>query len=115
MSICLSRKLARFTLAATLAYAGVLLLADASSAATRKLSGTHSEGDIQAACGAAGGSFYGTSTGGNGKYYGCVGSGGTVTCTKGGTCYGDCKNCKSVVSGDVDGILHPPPSAGSKH
>jgi hypothetical protein len=49
-----------------------------------KISGTHGVGDIEVHCGNANGTFFNTPGGG----YGCVGSGGTVTCTAKGKCTG---------------------------
>jgi len=80
-----------------------------------KINGTHNEGEIQAACAANGGAFYGKGTGGSGQYYGCVGSAGNVYCSTkgGGTCEGECtKNCASVVK--IKGILNAPGSAGNR-
>jgi hypothetical protein len=103
-----SGKLTRLAFATVLAGA-VTLLADTGLASTRKLSGTHSFGEIASTCGSSGGSFGVNVNGG----YSCTSKdGGVVSCSSKGQCYGGCKNCPASVR-DVNGILHPPSSAGS--
>jgi hypothetical protein len=92
----LSRKLMRVAFFAVLAIAGTMLLADSSSAATRSLSGTHTAGEIKAACDTApGGVYYGPGPGGSG--YGCVGDKGSVSCDSKGKCTGTCPKCANVM------------------
>jgi hypothetical protein len=56
---------------------------------SHKLGGTHSVSNIQSHCIDSGGHYF---EGPNGSY-GCAGTGGTVTCTKGGQCTGTCPKC----------------------
>jgi hypothetical protein len=106
---------ARIALVAILAATTAALLADASSAATRKLSGSYSRSQVEAACDASGGGFYGNAPGGGtkGGGYGCVTASGQVDCDKNGKCTGTCSKCTSVVKGGVNGVLRPPASAGA--
>ncbi len=107
------RQLARVAFAAILAFGALLVLADVSSAASRKLSGTHSAGEIKAACDANGGVFSTGASSAAGGYM-CVGSGGIVDCTTKGKCTGYCTKCASVAKGTgLNGILRPPGSAGT--
>ena len=54
----LSSKLGRLAVLAVLAVVGTMLLADAGSAATRRLSGTYTAAQIKASCDAAPGGIY---------------------------------------------------------
>jgi hypothetical protein len=103
-------RLARLGFVAGLATALLLAAtaADTAAAATRKLSGTYSSGQITSACGAAGGVNYTIRGGG----YGCATEQGKVDCNKQGKCTGTCSKCANVLKG-VGGVLHPPASAGT--
>jgi hypothetical protein len=103
-----SAKIADLARGAALACAVTLLLADTASASTRKLSGTHSFGEVASSCGSSGGTFSVNVNGG----YRCANGGNVVACDNKGQCYGGCKKCPASVK-DVNGILHPPPSAGT--
>jgi hypothetical protein len=103
-----SGKLARIVFIAALACTATLLLADTGSAASRKLSGTYSSGQIKASCDANGGVFSSTGSGG----YNCTAGGGIVDCNSKGKCTGYCTKCASVAKG-VGGILRPTGSAGT--
>jgi len=107
MITLLSRKLMRLACMAVLACTATLMLADTSSAASRKLSGTHSAGEVKSACDANGGTYSQ-----NYNSYTCVGTAGSVTCSSNGSCYGSCKKCASV-KGGLNGVLRPPASAGT--
>jgi hypothetical protein len=110
-----SRIFARVAFVAVLASTAAALLVDASSAATRKLSGSYSRSQVEAACEASGGGFYGNPPGGGTKSgaYGCVTASGQVDCDKNGKCTGTCSKCTSVVKGGINGVLRPPASAGA--
>jgi hypothetical protein len=104
-----ARPLARNALTALLACAAATLLADAASAAT-KVSGTHSFGQVAAACGAAGGSFNVHTSGG----YSCTMSDLTqVTCNAKGQCTSTCGTKTCAASRGLKGVLRPPASAGT--
>jgi hypothetical protein len=90
----LSRRnaLAALVLAVTtlvLAAGAVLSPTNAKDLPSRKLNGTYSASSIYTSCIDNSGTFF---TGPNGSY-GCAGGGGTVTCTKKGSCTGTCPKC----------------------
>jgi hypothetical protein len=66
-------------------------LTGAALAGTVQLSGTHSEGDIQSHCSAAGGVFFGSTSSDSG--YGCTAAGGSISCNRAGECTGECATC----------------------
>ncbi len=105
----LSRKFARLGLTVALACGLTLLAANAGLAATKVLSGTHSFGQVAAACGAAGSTFVVHQSGG----YDCAANGNLVSCNGKGKCTGTCdKACASIAKG-LNGVLRPPASAGT--
>jgi hypothetical protein len=80
-------------LSVLLVVAGLGFFASTTSAATKKLAGTYSEGQVGADCIKSGGAFT-TGTGPDG--YGCKTSKGSVSCTNAGQCTGTCKNCAAL-------------------
>ena len=108
MSTFLLYRFSRPAVIVILACTAVVLLAHAGLAATKVLSGTHSESEIKSTCSAAGGTF----TGGSGAAYGCFTDKGAVNCNSKGLCVGECAKCAQVAKG-VTGVLRPPASAGA--
>jgi hypothetical protein len=101
-----SRKASRFVAAVLLL--GALGFLDSAFAGRVTLKGTYSAGDIKASCDANGGQYL---SGGGNFDYGCAGSGGYVTCTK-GKCSGSCEKCGTRQSSGgrigIIGVLKPP-------
>jgi hypothetical protein len=86
-----------------------MLVANAGSADTIKLGGTHSAGEIKATCAANGGIYTQSST-----FYGCQGNAGIVGCSNDGQCRGACAKCKSVTgTGSNRGIVGGAGTAGN--
>ncbi len=107
----LFRKFAPLALIAGLACGTVVIAANEASAATKVLAGTHSFGQVAAACGGSGGKFVVASSGG----YGCLtASGPTVNCNAKGQCSATCPGttCPAISKG-LNGVLRPPASAGT--
>jgi hypothetical protein len=88
----LSSKLGRLAVLAVLAIVGTMLLADAGSAATRRLSGTYTAGQIKASCDASPRGIY--NNGPNGAS--CISDKGSVTCDPKGKCTGSCAKCANA-------------------
>ena len=78
---------------------------NAASADEKALSGTHSASEIKGSCDKAGGVYFE----GKGNGYSCVAAGGSVSCSAGGKCTGDCKTCGDVIvkngKSSVTGVL----------
>ena len=112
MSNHLFRKLVRVALIAALACGTAVIAANEASAATKVLSGTHSFGQVAAACGGSGGQFNVSASGG----YGCQTTSGSTTgiqCNAKGQCVVFCSGkCPAVVRG-LNGALRPPSNAGT--
>ena len=88
----LSSRLARLAVLAVLAVVGIMLLADAGPAATRRLSGTYTAAQIKASCDASPGGIYN-----NGPYgASCISDKGSVTCDPKGRCTGSCAKCANA-------------------
>jgi hypothetical protein len=101
-----SRKAPRFVTAVLLLCACGFL--DSAFAGSVNLKGTYSAGDIKASCAANGGQYL---SGGGNFDYGCYGSAGVVTCTR-GKCTGSCEKCgtRQSIGGRIGivGVLKPP-------
>jgi hypothetical protein len=107
----LFRKFAHLALITGLACGTAVIAANEVSAATKVLPGTHTFGQVAAACGGGGGHFAVSASGG----YSCAAaSGNTVECNAKGQCTSTCygKNCPAVSKG-LNGVLRPPASAGT--
>jgi hypothetical protein len=108
----LFRKLAHLVLMAGLACGTLVIAANKASAATKVLAGTHSFGQVAAACGGGGGQFNVSASGG----YGCQTASGPITgiqCNAKGQCAVFCKGACPAVSKGLNGVLRPPASAGT--
>jgi hypothetical protein len=114
MFTLLCRKLTCLAWVAGLAFVGTMLLAPAASAEGGSMYGTHTFGQVAAACGSAGGTFNVRPDGG----YGCKtvnkdgSTKGVIYCDGDGSCSYSCSNCPAVAKGGLHGVLRPPASAG---
>jgi hypothetical protein len=101
MFTLLSRKLTCLAWVAGLAFVGTMLLAPAASAEGGSMYGTHTFGQVAAACGSAGGTFNVRPDGG----YGCKtvnkdgSTKGVIYCDGDGSCSYSCSNCPAVGQG----------------
>ena len=118
----LSSKLGRLAVLAVLAVVGTMLLADAGSAATRRLSGTYTAAQIKASCDAAPRGIYNNGPAGAS----CISDKGSVSCDPEGKCTGSCAKCADArpmpigtmpvggagTTGNQKGTVHALPGAG---
>jgi apolipoprotein N-acyltransferase len=105
-----SRQFARFVGIAALTCAAAAFLMNTASASEKVMSGTHSFGQVAAACGSSGGQFTVSASGG----YGCIGEKTGVACNAKGQCTAICYSgkCPAIAKG-LNGALRPPASAGT--
>jgi predicted Rdx family selenoprotein len=110
MVILPSRQFARVVGIAALTCAAAAFLVNSAWASEKVLSGTHTFGQVAAACGSSGGQFTVAASGG----YGCIGEKTGVACNAKGQCTAICYSgkCPAIAKG-LNGVLRPPASAGT--